>query len=329
MQTIFLFRKHPLLFSKFRIKVLAVGSVAIAFVVVGLSICIDPEPPVSPIQARAKYDALVNAELDKAKQDSERIKQEFSQAVNQQNETFAPQFLAAASAASKAATGYDSTLKLVWRLAIDKVQGSATAEEHLSETIIPVVTPPMVKYQESLQLLTAQFDQDLQKTTVALATNIAAIAQANAMTLKKTEVNGGTSIDFARPLNKLGKDVAFPIVTSIGIDRLVIARVAPIARRLFLKQATRLAATPALSTAGPAGWVLEIALIAWACYDITVARAEFETSVQQSLNENMTEFRTVSVRETLQYASKRSETILRIQDEIAAQALTTTTAPEK
>lgn len=287
-------------------------------------------PPLksSPIPS-VDYQALVTAETSKARVQSQQLMARHKDSLVGLDSKYAMRFSLAAYEASASAAEYQSILTLIGNLAWDQVKGTNEAESYLSSKIEPPINQVMTEFNRNLNSQTAKFDNDLQKITVQLAANLAAIGPGNSRPPARVVSQQTTGPEFQILLKNLGwaatgsgaflvSDVAF----NPSILRSIAKPVRAISLRMFSKQIVKVVATPAVLTAtGPAAIFFGAFTLAWLTLDIYWVKADFENAVSSDLKARLYQIRTTSMVDANQYAMSSAKKVEKIQTMIATKAL--------
>lgn len=279
------------------------------------------------------YQALVNEETSKARMQSQKMVAAFQVSLANLDTKYAARFSLAAYEAAASAAKYQSIILLINHLAWDKVNGTHEAESYLTSQIEPSIIPMVSEFSLNLNSETAKLDNDLQKVTVQLAANIAAIGPGDSRPPPRGDSQENTLPKFQQLLKQLGTTATGNSLLMVNsmIDllgpRMLPALVSPIrasALRMFGKQIAKLAVLPFVATATgpiPIGPILAVAGGLYTGYQIHRMRADFEDDVYVGLKTRLDEIRTTSKANALQFASTKAKEIEKIQSMIGVKAL--------
>lgn len=246
---------------------------------------------------------------------------------------YAMRFSLAAYEASASAAEYQSILKLIGKLAWDKVKGTNEGERHLKSKIEPSISRVMSEFNLKLISETAKFDNDLQKVAVQQAANLAAIGPGNPHPPARVVSQQATAPEFQTLLKNLGwaatgfgtfrvADIANGL--NPNMLRSIAKPVHATALRMFAKQIARGAGLPLVASATgpiPIGAILAALGALYSVYDIYQLQADFERDVNIEVRAKLNQIRYVSMDNAEQYASSRAKEIEKIQSMIATKAL--------
>ncbi len=306
------------------------GIAVVAALVVALGAYIGRGNPIQeniiPVAPLSGYPALVHGEAERATEQTQQLMSAYQTALQELDAQYTTSFTRVALNASQKAATYHAILGLIGRLAWDRVKGTSEAELYLHTHIDPEVTPVLSAYSQDLNLAMSKLDQNLRKVTVQLSVNIAAIGPGDAKLPPRIVTDQSTNSDFALVLKSLGRTAT---LNGVNLALFLIPSPVPmiadglnkIALQVFGKQVLKVAASSAMSAAGPIGVVVDIAMMAWLAHDIYRAKDGFETEIFTSVKSTLDGVRTDSNAKALTFASEETTKFAKIQAEIVAQAL--------
>lgn len=197
--------------------------------------------------------------------------------------------------ASEAAAGYGSCCKLVYYLACDKAKGGNKAESYLNSQINPVLALATRALGVDIDAAVGTLEYDLRRSTVQLATDLAALGPGNFTADVKLGALAMNRADFQNSLRTLGLN-AIGVGASLPFDAVALCgsrlfaglpgRLVGIAGRLFSKQiaaGTASVVAPAVDGPLPIGDILAVGGAIWTGYDIYSSRRDFEQEITTSL----------------------------------------------
>ena len=289
--------------------------------------------PIPPIP-KVDYQALVNAETSKAREQSQKILAGHKVSLVGVESQYAMRFSLAAYEASASAAEYKSILTLIGNLAWDQVKSTNGAESHLKSRIEPSITRVMSEFNLKMNSETAKFDNDLQKITVQMAANIASIGPGASRPQARVAPLEDMELEFKKLLKNLGWETIIIVGAPLGYDivkglmpgmlRSLNITVRSTALRMFAKQVARVAALPLVAAATgpiPIGAILAIVGILYTGYDMYQLQTNFESDVNVDLRAKINQVRYESMDNAEQYALSRAKKIQEIQSMIATKAL--------
>jgi hypothetical protein len=213
------------------------------------------------------------------------------------------------------------------------VLGGNRAGEQLSDTVRPIAKTSLNEMRRRVEAVLEKLDYDLQRNTVGMATQFAAIDPRAEPPVTKIRAGADGKIDLARSLQGLGFDTAGAGI-ALGFDgfflskshvfKTMIKRLLGIAGRLFGRQiaiATASVGAAVIDGPLPFGDILAVGGLAWTAYDIHSGQQQFQQEVQESLEAYLQQQHQSMHAQAVQSARKLVEQHREFQQKVASQTL--------
>ncbi|MBM4310279.1 MAG: hypothetical protein FJ119_04960 [Deltaproteobacteria bacterium] len=292
------------------------------------------EAPDRP-EPRIDYAGLVKTQSELAHRRNVHALERFERELGQIVRTHDAELIRRGQQAAAEASTYGSCSELIYYLAWDRVKRDNRSETHLNQVISPYINPALQALGTDVNTSVEKFDRDLQRSTVRLAYDLAALGSQQSSAVSAVDMGAMTGLDYQNALRNLGFN-ALMVSAAVGFDAVALyhskyaamlwKKITAVAGRMFGKQVARLAASAAVAAADgplPIGDILAVIGIAWTGYDIHASRKKFETELIISIGNTVSEMRSGMHQQALDHAEALERRYEDVQQDISSQTLET------
>ncbi|MCX6599949.1 MAG: hypothetical protein NT025_00075 [bacterium] len=294
-----------------------------------------PEPPSATIPKKKDYSGEVNRLVQQAATEDQTALQQFQHSLSMALVTYESESAKAAETAAVYASTFTSIRRIIGYMAYDQIKSTETAGAYLNALISPPLKIPVDGVVLEVNAATAALEYDLQKISVQLAVDLAALGPGPAPLPKTFTSSQAVKQDFERTLKNLGINATavgvslamdvYAILDAKIIQRLVNA-VVSIAATLFEKQLSKAIVVmmgPLADGPLPIGDAIAILFAAWTAYDIYHLQPAFHENVKTASENQLREIGAEVSRQASENASRRLASYKSVQSRIGAESLKT------
>lgn len=313
-------------------RLIVVALIAVAAIVV-LKLQKEPVVPRLPEPAPIDYSKDVKKRVEQAITEDQAALRQFQTSLSAALTKYGSESDKAAATAAEYASTYDSIVRTIGYLAYDQLKGTDTAGAYLNALIEPLLKPPVDLLVRDVNAATLVLENDLQKISVRLAVDLAALGPGPAAVPKTFTSSQQVKQDFDKTLRNLGIDAAaigvsaaldvYAIVSTRLIPRLV-TTITAIAAKLFAKQVGKAVVVimgPLADGPLPIGDVIALVFAAWTAYDIYQIQPKFHENVRTAVGNQLRETGAVVKGQASDNANSRVARFKSIQSRIGAESL--------
>ena len=247
------------------------------------------------------YAKLAKKKVEDAIQQDELALKRFEASLRNALGTYGIKSAEAAEAISAQASQPDAMAAIVFYLAKDQITSGHQTDDYLNNLIQPIFVPIVDEFGNAVSFATATFENDLRRTSVQLAIDLASIGPGASENNRRTVPDADIRREFDSAVRNLGINVAVTVVlVPLDVASLIGSKGGPgilkgiraLASRMFAKQVVKLAATPALASIPsplPIPQLIAVASLAWTAYGIYQMQNEFHDEVSTSITDKLGE----------------------------------------
>ena len=317
--------------SRYR-RLIVFALIAVAAIVV-LKMQKEPVVPRLPESAPIDYSQDVKKRVEQAATEDQAALQQFHKSLSAALTNYDSESSIAAETAAEYASTFTSIRRIVGYLAYDQLMSTDTAGAYFNALIGPPLKLPVERLVVDVNAATTVLENDLQKISVQLAVDLAALGPGPAPVPKTFASSQQLKQDFDQTLRNLGIDAAaigvstaldvYAIFSTRLIPRLV-ATLASTAAKLFAKQVGKaivVISGPMADGPLPVGDAIAILFAAWTAYDIYQLKPEFHESVRTASENQLREIGAEVRGQASDNANRRVASFKSVQSRIGAESL--------